>query len=77
MDKMHTKGFYQFMGWYLEQLLSRKLVALFSSYESAKSDIMMEALNRWSDQIEGMKRVIEVLEVETDMLEYFENLGKK
>jgi hypothetical protein len=76
MEKLQVRGFVKFAEYYLEQLLSRKLVALFTDYDHAKKDILMEAANRWPDQTEGINRSVEILEREADLQDYWDQLGR-
>lgn len=73
-DKViNFSGFVNITALFSENLVSRKKVALFKDYESAKNDIIMQFINMGATK-EGCEQFIKIIESETDVKEYFDNL---
>jgi len=73
-NKFSILGFNEFVDVYLENLITRKTISQFSNYEDAKDDIVMEFSNTSkTSEPNDFYRLIDILEKETDIIEWFDN----
>jgi hypothetical protein len=70
-------GVVEFLGRFCAGIESKKLVALFDSYKTAKSDLIIEMCNNNNLLPSDVEPVIEKLEELCDMEEWFSLLGTR
>lgn len=72
MDKINPQGFAQLMQAYISNLITRKRVAMFTDYQAAKEDIIIEIIVTQNFDAESAKAVRYAIE-EMERITYVED----
>lgn len=79
MKLYNPTGVSQFLTFYLNELRTKKTVALFSSYQKAKEDLLMELVSKGTvgeATIDDMINLTTKLESIMDIEGYFDSIGR-